>query len=232
MSTSTVLSIKKLYLEERRKQRDDGMGCEVKLLPMKKHGRQLWLGNLVSWVQAYLQKLRESGRRITTRIVMAVAKAIVRHYDSSRLKENSGYIDIGRTWAKSILERMKFVKRKGTTSKGKESNVRFEERKREFLGEVVTTVKMEDVPADLILNWDQTIVPSSSWTMALCGSKRVEIKAANDKRQITAVFYGNLLGDFLPIQVIYKSKTNRCHPSFTFPSDWDITHSPDIGVTK
>lgn len=92
---------------------------------------------------------------------------------------------------------------------GKETNSDFQQQKCQFLEDVVSTVKMEDIPADLILNWDQTgirNVPSSIWTMAPCGSKRVEIKAANDKRQITAVFCGNLLGDFLPIQVITKAR--------------------------
>ena len=47
---------------------------------------------------------------------------------------------------------------------------------------------------------------------------RVELVGLNDKRQITAVFCGNILGTFLPIQVIYQGKTNRCHPHFEFPS--------------
>ena len=87
---------------------------------------------------------------------------------------------------------------------------------------------MEEVPAELILNWDQTgikIVPSSTWTMDKRGSKRVEAVGINDKRLITAVFCGSLVGDFLPVQVIYKGKTPRCHPRYNFPSDWDITHS-------
>lgn len=48
----------------------------------------------------------------------------------------------------------------------------------------------------------------------------------NDKRLITALFCASLAGDFLPMQVIYQGKTNRCHPKFTFPTDWHITHSP------
>ena len=55
------------------------------------------------------------------------------------------------------------------------------------------------------------------------GSKRVDVAGANDKRAITAVFCGLLVGDFLPIQLIYKGKTP---PHYKFPSDWDITHSP------
>ncbi len=40
------------------------------------------------------------------------------------------------------------------------------------------------------------------------------------------MFCGNLMGDFLPLQLIYKGKTSRCHPRYKFPADWDITHSP------
>ena len=92
--------------------------------------------------------------------------------------------------------------------------------KKSFLTDVFTTVTMEDVPPELILNWDQTgikLVPSSSWTMALRGSGRVEMTGDTDKRQITAVFCGSLVGDFLPVQLIYKGKTQRCHPLYDFP---------------
>ncbi len=74
---------------------------------------------------------------------------------------------------------------------------------------------------DLILH--ATI--SSGWTLAKVGSQRVEVIGANDKRQITAVFCGSMIEDFLPLQLIYGGKTNRCHPMFQFPLDWDITHS-------
>ena len=68
---------------------------------------------------------------------------------------------------------------------------------------------MEEIPAELILNWDQTgikIVPSNTWTMDQQGSKQVEAAGANDKRLITAIFCGSLMGDFLLIQVIYQGK--------------------------
>ena len=61
--------------------------------------------------------------------------------------------------------------------------------------------------------------------MAPNGSKRIELKGLGDKRQITGVFCGTILGEFLPIQLIYGGKTNRCHPSYDFPSDWVISHS-------
>ena len=42
---------------------------------------------------------------------------------------------------------------------------------------------------------------------------------------ITAVMCGSLVGEFLPMQIIYRGKTDRCHPPVPFPSDWDITHN-------
>ena len=57
------------------------------------------------------------------------------------------------------------------------------------------------------------------------GAKRVEIVGIDDRRQITAVFYGSITGDFLPIQLIYKGKTKKCLPTFKFPSDWHVTFS-------
>ena len=94
---------------------------------------------------------------------------------------------------------------------------------------------MEEIPPELILNWDQTgikIVPSTTWTMTRQGEKRVEMIGVNDKRQITAVFCGTMLGDFLPVQLIYKGKTSRCRSQFEFPPGWHITHSPKHWSTE
>uniref|UniRef100_K1RGN3 Uncharacterized protein n=1 Tax=Magallana gigas TaxID=29159 RepID=K1RGN3_MAGGI len=60
--------------------------------------------------------------------------------------------------------------------------------------------------------------------MAPEGSKRVEIAGLGNKRRITAVFAGTLSGKFLPPQVIYAGKTEKCHLSYNFPTDWHITH--------
>ena len=34
-------------------------------------------------------------------------------------------------------------------------------------------------------------------------------------------------GDFWLLQIIYKGKTERCHPKFTFPCGWNVTRSPN-----
>ena len=68
--------------------------------------------------------------------------------------------------------------------------------------------------------------------MAREGSKCVEVMGVSDKRLITALFCGSLTGDFLPMQVVYKGTTNRCHPRYKFPPDWHITHSPNHWSTE
>ena len=63
---------------------------------------------------------------------------------------------------------MKFVQRKGMTAASKFSIDNFAEKKEQYLQDLVTIVKMEEIPPGLILNWDQTgvkVVPSYSWTM-------------------------------------------------------------------
>ena len=89
---------------------------------------------------------------------------------------------------------------------------------------------MEDIPPDLVFNWDHTgvsIVPGSLWTMEERGSKRVPIIGISDKRQVTAVFCGTLAGTFLPFQVIYQSKTSASLPRYKFPDDWHVTFTPN-----
>ena len=92
--------------------------------------------------------------------------------------------------------------------------------KLQFLFDIKVIIEMEDIPVDLIMNWDQTgihYVPVSSYTMEREGSKRVEIAGIDNKRQITAVFVGTMSGIFLPIQLIYQGKTHKCLPSIEFP---------------
>lgn len=227
---TTVHSIKKAYLEETRAKRAAEDEGEVTSLPLKKRGRPVLLGEeLDSMVQQYLTKVREGGGVVTARIAVAAARGILMSCDRSKLVEFGGHVELNRHWAYSLLNRMKFVQRKVTTAKSKHSIAGFAQLKEGFLNDVEATVEMEEIPPELILNWDQTgikIVPSSTWTMDRQGSKRVEAVAVNDKRLITAVFCGSLVGDFLPIQVIYQGKTARSHPRFQFPRDWNITHSP------
>ena len=49
--------------------------------------------------------------------------------------------------------------------------------------------------------------------------------AIEDKHQITAVLACTLDGTFLPVQMIFQGKTEKCHPRVSFPSDLHITQT-------
>lgn len=48
---------------------------------------------------------------------------------------------------------------------------------------------------------------------------------ADDKRQMTALLTICMTGQLLPPQLIYGGKTDACHPNYSFPENWHITHS-------
>ena len=101
---------------------------------------------------------------------------------------------------------------------------KFEEIKTTFLQQVANA---HTIPSDLFINWDQTginVVPSSSYTMEERGAGCVEIAGYGDKRMIMATFGATLSGKFLPMQILYGGKTNRCHPKHQFPSEFDVYH--------
>ena len=92
---------------------------------------------------------------------MAAARGLLLKYDKTKLNEFGGPVCLNKPWAYALLQRMKFVKRKATTAKSKYTISDFEQVKKSFLNDVVA---MEEIPPELVLNWDQTgikIVPCS-----------------------------------------------------------------------
>ena len=232
LNKSTVhLWVKNYKLELERKRKAGDIEPDVQVLPTAKRGRPFLLGEkLDGQTQAYIRAVREAGGVITTGITIAAGKAIVRKFNPTLFGETNGpALELTPNWAKSLLYRMGFAKRKGCSTK-KLMVHNSEEIKEQFLNDIVTVANMEDIPDDLILNWDHTainIVPVSSWTMNQKGEKRVEIVGLDDKRQITAVLCGALSGEILPFQLIYQGKTSACLPKVKLPKDWLLSFTPN-----
>ena len=93
---------------------------------------------------------------MTAEIAIVAARGLVMAEYKNRLVENGGYIKLNRHWAYGFFRRMGFVQSKPTTAKSKFSVENFATKKKEFLDDLVTTVEMEEIPPELILNWDQT----------------------------------------------------------------------------
>lgn len=210
----------------------DGLstGGSVFKLPERRRGRPLLLGkDLDDQVKAFVQDLRSSGSVVNTAITIAAAKGIVLAKDANLLAENGGSINLTKDWAKRLLHRIGFVKRRATT-KFKLTPGQFDSLKAQFLADICTVASMEGIPQELIINWDQTgvkYVPVSTWTLEKKGATRVEIAGMDDKRQITATLAGTMSGHFLPAQIIYSGKTPACLPNVEFPEDWFVTFTPN-----
>ena len=62
----------------------------------------------------YVRRLRHHGAKVNRTIVMGSARGILMRKAPQLLFEQGGSKKITKSWAKSLLWRIKFVKRKGT----------------------------------------------------------------------------------------------------------------------
>ncbi len=103
--------------------------------------------------------LRESGGVVNSAIVMA--EGIVSH-NSNLLQENGkGTLYMGQKFLESYWL--------CTSTKAKVSVAEFDAYKAQFVFDVTSIIEMEDIPPDLVINWDHTTgihyVPVSNWTL-------------------------------------------------------------------
>ena len=93
---------------------------------------------------------------------------------------------MGATLLWYLLAKMNFVKQKTTTQKPKVTVSNFEEVISQYLMDIKVIVTMEEIPDDMVLNWDQAAMkytPLSNWTMDEEGSNQVEVVSIDDKHQ-------------------------------------------------
>ena len=95
------------------------------------------------------------------------------------------------------------------TSKRKNLIEHFNKLKANFLEKVTTTNEIEDIQPWLVFNLDQTgltVIPSLPWTMKQRGAKHVEFNGHSNKHQVTALFSGTFMRNFLLVQLVYQDK--------------------------
>ena len=231
INESTVRLFKnqyKLELEAKRAGAEFESDTTISVLNVKKRGRKLLLGDKTDlMVQKYIADIRRVGGAVSTAIVRAGARGILLSQDRTRLAEFGGPATLSKAWATSLLKRMNFTKRRSTT-KYSVPPENFLQEKNKFLQQIVDIVKMEDIPMELIFNWDQTglnLVPASPWTMARKGSKRIEMKGLTDKRQNHSCILWNdhRRISSSPTNIWRENRPLSCY--YSFPCDWNITHS-------
>ena len=145
LKESTVRTWRDSYTAElntRVKRKDDKI--EVDELPAKKRGRPFLLGeDLDRQVRTYLTDLRANGSPVNTAITLGVAEGIIKNEDSNLLATNGGHIVLTKHWAKGLLTRMGFVKRRSTTT-AKVNVPNFNEVRWQFLVNIKTVAEMEE----------------------------------------------------------------------------------------
>ena len=208
---STTRKFRDAYVTELKKQHnsDSSDPLRVQTLPTKPRGRPLMLGDLDD-VKEYIKQLRTAGGVVSTAVVMAAARGIILSKNRALLQQYGGHIAIEKSWARSMLIRMNFVKHKGTNS-AKLPPSDFEKVKSDFLERVKKAVLENQIVPQMVINWDQTavrLVPYSDWTMEEQGSNKISIKGLNDKREITALLSITLSGNILPPQLLYTGKVS------------------------
>ena len=120
------------------------------------------------------------------------------------------------------------TKKKATTRKSGKTPAQLQLQRDVYLRQMVGMVQAHQIPAELLINWDQTgisLLPASDWTLEEKGCRHVKIASCGDKRQITATFAVSMAGYFLPMQLLFEGKTERVHPHHQFPTGFDIWHT-------
>ena len=82
------------------------------------------------------------------------------------------------------------------------------------------------------MNFDQTplcCVSPGKYLFPLRGSKHVPVIGVADTRQIMATFGVSVVGESLPIQVIYGGKTKQSLPKLNFPKSFSVSLTENHG---
>ena len=154
-------------------------------------------------VKLYITYLRKEGAVVNIHVVMAVGKGIVMGRDANLLACNGGSLVLTKEWARCVLQRIGMVKHRANTMT-KVTVENFDELKKLFLLDIRNIVQMDEVPAQVIINWDQTginYLPASNWTMEQVGSNQIEIIGKDGKQQLTTVFGCSHLSWYIKEQV-------------------------------
>ena len=81
-------------------------------LETEQRGRPLFLGNqLDSLVQEFIRNLRVAGGVVNATVVMGAEEWIITYRDVTKLSSHGGHINIVKSWAQSLLQRMGFCQK-------------------------------------------------------------------------------------------------------------------------
>ena len=131
----------------------------------------LLLGKVNEMVGSYLLATRHHGGLVSRSIVIATVKALIKRNPQFNLD----HVAFGNSWAKSLVFRMGYVRRKKTTSKVQIPEAVQKEVELIFQRKIAKIVEAHQIPNCMILNLDQTpskFALSSNTTLAPRGQRQ------------------------------------------------------------
>ena len=146
----------KVTLLEKQKSMEPGKAVTLNSLDGKKRGRPPLLGTKLDLLlQERIIPMRERGTSIGSGTVIGIGRGILLKHEKSRLHKFGGPITLSKDWAIGVLRRMQFTNRRAN-SKSKVLPSNFDDIEEHFLLDIRSVVVMEDIPKQLLINWDQT----------------------------------------------------------------------------
>ena len=204
------------------------------VIPKLHVGRPKKIGSYDLQVQDYLKKLRCHGGKVNRAIAIAVARGILKKKKPTLLEAVTPKPLLSNAWAKSLLKRMNFVKRKGTKS-AKKVPENFAELGEQFKARIHSVMTRYQIPAEMVVTFDETaskIIPTDDWTLEEQGAVQVPIIGSDDKRAITLGLSFSGKPERLKTQIMYEGKTELCHPNVHIPDHVQVTHSESHWSTE
>ena len=143
-------------------------------------------------------------------------------------EENGRSITLTTKWTRGVLKYLDCVKKQYATAKREINPALYKELTFSWKRKIANVIFEDRIQKEMTLNSDQTALGFTAlnkYTITGKGVHSAPIANVDNKCQITATLCVNIVGDFLPVQLIYGGVTNECHPKLKFPESFHITHS-------
>ena len=198
---------------------------------------QIYVNKQRSNLRSHISNKRSSGNKVTIlkvtisyNVINVIVKGIVVANDRTMLVERGGHLKFTDNWAGDVLNEVqrsekKIVKQMAATSKIPIATGLLKEEQLTFQRKIQALIKWHDIPKNFLLNFDQThlsYITVGNNNLEFEGTKSVPVKRKGKRKPITGTFTVSATDRFLPMQLIYDGKTERCHPQ-------GIESSPNAG---
>ena len=138
------------------------------------------------------------------------------------LEENGRSITLTTKRTGSVLKSLDWVKTRYATAKREINSVLYKELTFSWQRKIANAIFEHKIQKEIILSFDKTAIGFTALnksTFTGKGVHSVPIANIDDKRQITATFCVNIIGDFLPVQLIYEGFTDKCNTQHALKID-------------